>query len=62
MGPVPRAFAVGRVFFGVATLGSGVLQLATGSAVRLVQSRLEWMPVGVALLVQASAGRRPVRD
>ena len=48
----------GRIFFGLATLASGVLQLATGAMVRLVPKLPAWVPapaiwpyaVGVVLI------------
>jgi len=53
------ALSVGRSFFGVATMASGVLQLATGDFVRLVPKLPAWVPapslwaylVGVVLAV-----------
>ncbi len=38
------AFSLGRAFFGVATLASGVLQLVTGDFVRLVPKLPAWVP------------------
>jgi uncharacterized membrane protein len=39
------AFSLGRVFFGVATTASGVLQLVIGDFVRLVPKWPAWVPV-----------------
>lgn len=42
--PASTALALGRSFLGLATLGSGVLQLATGAFVRIVPKLPDWLP------------------
>jgi len=61
--PATAALALGRSFFGVATMASGVLQLATGDFVRLVPALPAWIPahstwaclLGVALVATGLA-------
>jgi uncharacterized membrane protein len=40
----PTTFSLGRIFFGVATVGSGVLQIVAGDFVRLVPKLPAWVP------------------
>jgi uncharacterized membrane protein len=65
----PAALALGRSFFGLATIASGVLQLVTGDFVRIVPALPSWVPApsawarlaGVVLVVAGFAmvsGRR----
>src|SRR5262245_18759394 len=39
-----KAFSLGRAFFGLALIGSGLLQLIHGELVRLVPERPVWLP------------------
>jgi uncharacterized membrane protein YphA (DoxX/SURF4 family) len=42
--PPTTSFSLGRIFFGVATMASGVLQLVSGDFVRLVPKLPAWVP------------------